>query len=116
MPALFDNMQLAASCLIQDQACYIRADLEYETSTQETLEDCCRTCHKQDVQVVNGEIATGCVWQWCRMPDGCQTANGTVLQKTCMTSRQESFPMDWQDGTMVSGLHLLPGADGFFFF
>ena len=51
-------------------------------------------------QIVSGEA---CVWQWCRVPEGCATANGTVPVKTCMTSRQENFPIDWQNGTTVSG-------------
>lgn len=52
------------------------------------------------LQVVSGE---SCVWQWCNKPEGCQTANGTVPLKACMTSRQENFPITRQDGTVVSG-------------
>ncbi|KAK9831443.1 hypothetical protein WJX81_005925 [Elliptochloris bilobata] len=74
---------------------------------QETLRECCETCHKEQGQIVSGET---CVWQWCRVPEGCQTANGTVPEKTCMTSRQEVFPIDWQNGTVVSGLHIMSGA------
>jgi hypothetical protein len=44
-----------------------------------------------------------CVWQWCQRQDGCATANGSVPQRTCMTSRQESFPLTWQPGTVISG-------------
>ena len=37
-------------CLVQDQSCWIRANAVYETSTQETLHECCETCHKQQGQ------------------------------------------------------------------
>lgn len=37
-------------CLVQDQSCWIRANAVFETSTQETLRDCCETCHRQQGQ------------------------------------------------------------------
>ena len=37
-------------CLVQDQSCWIRANSLYETSVQETLHDCCETCHRQQGQ------------------------------------------------------------------
>ncbi|KAK9834180.1 hypothetical protein WJX81_006227 [Elliptochloris bilobata] len=80
---------------------------------QDTLDACCKTCHIRHIWMgAHAEILNSCVWQWCRKPQGCQTASGNVPHRTCMTSRREAFPAEWQNCTAVSGLHMMPGADG----